>query len=106
MTAPLRDDPRHRELRLRGPTKHCGRSMCVRTLPSPEDWDARLTESPGYDPECVCPCLDCHPVDVDYQAALDVVRKVYGRTAADTMEMARRMALAAHHVGAEPTRTS
>lgn len=96
MTRPLRDDPRHQALRAANPTKHCGRMMCVRTLPSPEVWQrAKESYGDGYDAECVCPCLECHPAEVAYNNALDVARDLYGRTAADMLEAARVRVIAA-----------
>lgn len=70
--------------------------MCVKTLPSPDAWQqAKELYGDGYDAECVCPCLECHPAEVSYDSALHVVRDLYGRTAADMMETARVRVLAA-----------
>jgi hypothetical protein len=88
--------------RLRG-SRHCGRRFCVETLPSPEDWQARLEErgALGYEPECLCPCLVCHPDPGHYHRILWVVREAYGPETERLMREARERLL-----GGEPPRDS
>ncbi|MDE2102678.1 MAG: hypothetical protein KGL39_35870 [Patescibacteria group bacterium] len=88
--------------RLRG-DKHCGREFCVKTLPCPEEWEACLFARPDeYEPECLCPCLACHPKDEPfekvkpdgtgdrYQEIAHVVGKLFGPETERIMREARR----------------
>jgi hypothetical protein len=85
--------------RLRG-AKHCGRGFCIKTLPDPDTWQSELDEKGAmYEPECLCPCLVCHPDSSAYHRVLWVVRELYGDEVARLMREARERL-----IGGEPPR--
>jgi hypothetical protein len=54
---------------------------------------------PGYEPECLCPCLVCHPDPPRYHRILWVVRELYGDEVMRLMREARERL-----IGGEPPR--